>query len=106
MVRGGGERGDLFGPGAVPGADLDQDGVVVEEAGVLEARAVVVQQRHRVLVLQVVYDYGLVSKITFFGHFEQLKWQNCSNIERVLLGQKVPTNIFDFLGRYVCSILP
>ena len=52
VVCGGGEGGDLFGPGAVPGADLDQDGVVVEEAGVLEARAVVVQQRHRVLVLE------------------------------------------------------
>ena len=56
VVCGGCEGGDLLGPGAVPRADLHQDRVVVQEAGVLQARTVVVQQRHRVLVLEAQID--------------------------------------------------
>ena len=53
VVCGCSEGSDLLRPGAVPRSDLHQDRVVVKEARVLQARTVVVQQRHRVLVLEV-----------------------------------------------------
>ena len=72
VVCGGSEGCDLFGPSAVPRADLDQDGVIVEEAGVLEAGAVVVQQRHRVLVLNFQRQKYQIQTRTSCGHFGHL----------------------------------